>query len=317
MTRRRRPVPVDLAVVLGPLRLPNPVVAASGTFGRGDEVAATCDPTGLGAVVAKSVAVDPWPGNPGLRLTEAPGGGMLNAIGLPGPGIDPWIAHDLPALVARGARVFASIWGRSVDDFARATARVRGAASSLVAVEVNVSCPNLEDRSQMFAHSPSATGAVTRAVVDELDAALPVFVKLSPNVADLCGIAGAALSAGATGLTLVNTMLGLVVDAERRSPVLEVGGGGLSGPPLRPIALRAVWDVARAFPGTPIIGTGGISRGVDAVEMLLAGASAVGVGTATFADPRATLRVVHELERWCARHGVRSVAELTASMEAR
>jgi dihydroorotate dehydrogenase (NAD+) catalytic subunit len=317
--RRRRPgAPgVDLSVALGPLRLPNPVVAASGTFGHGDEVAAACDPRGLGAVTAKSVSPEPWPGNPGLRLAEAPGGGMLNAIGLPGPGADAWVARDLPALAGRGARVIASIWGRTVDDFARAAATVRTAAPRLVALEVNVSCPNLDDRSAMFAHSSTSTASVTRAVVGEIGGALPVFVKLSPNAADLCAIAGAALAEGATGLTLVNTALGLVVDADARAAVLDVGGGGLSGTPLKPIALRAVADVWRAFPGTPIIGTGGVSAGTDAVEMMLAGASAVGVGTATFADPRATLRVVDELAAWCVRRGVHAVSELTGAMEVR
>ena len=166
----------------------------------------------------------------------------------------------------------------------------------------------------MFAHSATATGGVTSAVLDA-DLELPVFVKLSPNVFDIDEIAAAALAAGATGLTLVNTLLGLVVDAERRRPALGAGGGGLSGPAIKPVALRAVNDVARAHPGVPIVGTGGVSSGVDAVEMLLAGASAVGVGTATFHDPRAPLRVLDELLGWCASHGVSRVAELTGALE--
>jgi dihydroorotate dehydrogenase (NAD+) catalytic subunit len=319
VTRRRAAsaTDVDCSVALGAVQLVNPIVAASGTFGYGDEVAAVCDPRGLGAVTAKSVAPYEWPGNPGLRITETPGGGMLNAIGLPGPGVDAWIVHDLPALRARGAQVIASIWGRSFDEFALAADRLRTAGADLLAVEVNVSCPNLEDRSHMFAHSSTATANVTRAVCAALDGVLPVFVKLSPNVTDVREVAGAALDAGAAGLTLVNTVLGMVVDAARRAPVLDAGGGGLSGPPIKPIALRAVHDVWRAYPGVPIIGTGGVTTGTDAAEMLLAGASAVGVGTATFADPRATLRIADELARWCARHGVGKVRELTGAMEER
>jgi dihydroorotate dehydrogenase (NAD+) catalytic subunit len=315
---------VDLSTRVGPLTLPNPVVAASGTFGHGAELAALCDPAGLGAVTVKSMAAFAWPGNPGLRVTEAPGGGMLNSVGLAGPGIDAWIADDLPALVARGARIIVSIWGRTVEEYAAAAARLRAVASerdtgtaagALIAVEVNLSCPNLEDRRRIFAHATSTTTAALVAVRDALAGSLPVFAKLSPNVTDLCEIAGAALDAGADGLTLVNTVLGLVVDVAERRPKLGAGGGGLSGPPIRPIALRAVSDVSREFPGTTIIGTGGVATGEHAVEMLLAGASAVGVGTATFAEPRATLRIVEELEQWCATHGVARVADVVGKLK--
>jgi len=313
----RRPRPdvagVDARVELGPLELPNPIVAASGTFGHGDELARHCDPSRLGAVTTKSLAPYEWPGNraPRLHMTTA---GMLNAVGLQGPGVEHWVEHDLPALRALGARVIASVWGRSVEEFGRASKLLGPARDELVAVEVNVSCPNLEDRSAMFAHSAPATAAATAAVLDA-DVDLPVFVKLSPNVTDLREIAAAALAAGATGLTLVNTLLGLVVDAEQRRPALGAGGGGLSGPAIKPIALRAVNDVARAYPDVPIIGTGGVTTGVDAVEMLLAGASAVGVGTATFHDPRAPLRVLEDLLGWCATHGVARVADLTGTLD--
>jgi dihydroorotate dehydrogenase (NAD+) catalytic subunit len=311
-------VPVDLESRIGPLTLPNPVVAASGTFGHGAELAALCDPAGLGAVTVKSIAAFAWPGNPGLRVTDAPGGGMLNSVGLAGPGIEAWIADDLPALAALGARIIVSIWGRTVEEYAAVAARLRAvdsAASSLIAVEVNLSCPNLEDRLRIFAHAPATTAAALVAVRDALAGSRPVFAKLSPNVTDLRGIAGAALDAGADGLTLVNTVMGLVVDATARRSKLGAGGGGLSGPPIRPIALRAVHEVSTAFPGTPIIGTGGIATGEHAVEMLLAGASAVGVGTASFADPRATLRIVEELDRWCATRGVARAADLVGKLE--
>jgi dihydroorotate dehydrogenase (NAD+) catalytic subunit len=307
---------VDLAVDLGPVHLPNPIVAASGTFGHGAELASLCDPALLGAVTVKSLAAYEWAGNPPLRVTEAPGGGMANSVGLAGPGVDAWIADDLPALEARGARVIASIWGRTVDDYAAAAAPLKRVADRLTAVEVNLSCPNVEERSAVFAHAPATTTAAIAAVVHELGGALAVFAKLSPNVTDLCAIAHAALTAGATGLTLINTVMGLVIDVEARRPSLGAGGGGLSGPPVKPVALRAVWEVSRAFPGTPIIGTGGVSTGTDAVEMLLAGATAVGVGTATFADPRAPQRVLDELRAWCARHDVTRVADLVGALEA-
>jgi len=315
MARRRRDAVagVDTRVQLGPLELPTPIVAASGTFGHADELARQCDPSRLGAVTAKSLAPYEWAGNPPPRLHMTPAG-MLNAIGLQGPGVEHWVGHDLPKLRALGARVIASVWGRTTEEFGRAAKLLTPARDELVAVEVNVSCPNLEDRSNMFAHSAEATAAATAAVVDA-DLALPVLVKLSPNVTDVRQIAGAAIGAGANALTLVNTVLGLVVDTERRRPVLGAGGGGLSGPAIKPIAVRTVYEVARAHPGVPIIGTGGVTTGADAVEMLLAGATAVGVGTATFHDPRAPLRVLDELLEWCAVHGVRTVSELTGALE--
>jgi dihydroorotate dehydrogenase (NAD+) catalytic subunit len=308
----RRLNEVDLRATLGPLVLPNPIVAASGTYGHSDEVARLGDPSAIGAVTTKSLSPYPWAGNPAPRVVDTTAG-MLNSVGLQNPGVDAWVEHDLPPLLARGARVIASIWGRTVDDFAKAAAALAPAVERLVALEVNVSCPNLEDRGEMFAHHPKATAAAIGAVVAEIGA-LPVFAKLSPNVTDMRPVAAAAMEAGATGLTLVNTLLGLAVDAERRRPRLGAGGGGLSGPAIKPVALRAVWDVSRALLGVPIIGTGGVASGVDAVEMLLAGATAVGVGTATFYDPRAPQRIATELAAWCRRHRVARVADLVGSL---
>jgi dihydroorotate dehydrogenase (NAD+) catalytic subunit len=270
------------------------------------------DPTRLGAVTAKSLCPEPWAGKPAprLHLTAA---GMLNAVGLQGPGIAAWLAHDLPALRATGARVIASVWGQTVEEFARAAELLEPARAELVALEVNVSCPNLHARSEMFAHDPVATRAVLAAVVGATT--LPVFAKLSPNVTDLTEIARAAVDGGAEGLTLVNTVMGLLVDAETRRPVLGGGGGGLSGPAIKPVALRAVHEVTSALPGIPVIGTGGMQSGVDAVEMLLAGASAVAVGTANFRDPRAPYRVLDELREWCAAHGVRRIRDLIGQLE--
>ncbi len=310
--RRRSVVGLDTTVRLGPVELTNPIVAASGTFGHGDEVARVCNPAGLGAVTVKSLAPYAWPGNPPPRLRTT-ASGMLNSVGLEGPGVEHWVAEELPALLARGARVIASLWGRTIEDFALAAAQLGPALDDLLAVEVNVSCPNVEDRSRMFAHSTESTGSAIRAVVAEVGA-LPVFAKLSPNTWEIADVAGAALDAGATGLTLVNTLLGLAVDADTRTLGLGGGGGGLSGPAIKPVALRAVYEVTRVHPGVPVIGTGGVASGLDAVEMLLAGATAVGVGTITFREPRAMLRIVDELVAWCAARGVTKVSELTGGL---
>ena len=314
-TRRKNGVvdTVDTEVRIGSLVLPNPIVAASGTFGHGDEVARLCDPSRLGAVTTKSQAPFAWNGNPAPRLHPSPSG-MVNAVGLQGPGVDRWLADDLPPLVARGARVIASVWGHDTNDFVKAASAV-AAADGIVAIEVNLSCPNLA-HGELLAHNSDATAATVRAVVD-VAGALPVLAKLSPNATDVVTIASAAVDAGATGLTLVNTMRAFLVDADTRRPALGAGNGGLSGPAIKPIALRIVHDVSGALPGVPIVGTGGVATGEDAVEMLLAGATAVGVGTATFLDPRATLRIAAELTAWCAEHGVARVADLTGALEAR
>lgn len=309
----RRKSAVDSTVLLGPIALPNPIITASGTYGHGDEVARLGDPSKLGAVTVKSLSSFPWPGNPSPRVYSTPAG-MLNSVGLQNPGVEHWIRNELPALRARGARVISSIWGRTLEDFAAAAAAIAPARDQLVALEVNVSCPNLEDRSRMFAHSAEATSSVVRAVVENVGG-LPVFTKLSPNVGNLSEIAAAAVDAGSIGLTLVNTLMGSAIDVETRRFRLGAGGGGLSGPAIHPVAVRCVYETAQALPGTPIIGTGGVARSIDAVEMLLAGASAVGVGTATFRDPRAAEKIARDLSAWCDRHGVERIADLIGAAE--
>ncbi len=303
---RRRPPSVDLSTGVGSVALPNPVMTASGTAGHGTELAAHLDLATLGAVVVKSLHAGPWPGNPAPRVHATPAG-MINSVGLQGPGLDAWMAGDLPALAAAGARVVASIWGRTVEEYARAATLLADAPGTVVAVEVNASCPNLEDRSQLFAHSPEATAAVVEA---SRAAARPLWAKLSPNTPDIVDVAAAAAGAGAEAVTVANTLLGMVIDVEARRPLLGAGRGGLSGPAIRPVAVRAVFDVHEAHPDLPIVGVGGIAAAVDAVQFLLAGASAVQVGTASFADPAAPARILSDLGRWCDNHGVSEVTEL-------
>jgi dihydroorotate dehydrogenase (NAD+) catalytic subunit len=288
-----------LATSVGSVALTNPVLTASGTSGHGTELSEYGRLADLGAVVVKSLSVEPWPGNPAPRVHEV-GAGMLNSVGLQGPGLAAWVTDDLPALSDAGARVVVSIWGRSVSDYARAAELVAAAASSpagscIDALEVNVSCPNVEDRSRMFAHSAEATARVLEATA----CGVPRWAKLSPNVPDVVEIATGAVEGGADGLTLVNTLLGLALDTESGLPVLGAGGGGLSGGAVHPVAVRAVWECRLAFPELPIVGVGGVFSGHDAVELLLAGADAVQVGTATFRDPRAPWKVLRQLAHWC------------------
>ena len=300
---------VDLSVPVGSLELANPVMTASGTAGHADELGAYFPLGDLGAVVVKSLSVGPWTGNPAPRVHQTPSG-MLNSVGLQGPGLEAWIEGDLPRLAAAGARTVVSIWGQRVEEFAKAASMLAGVAG-LAAVDVNVSCPNIEDRRRMFAHSPEATAEVVAAVGEHCPG-LPRWAKLSPTVADLAEVAGAAIGAGAEAVTLVNTVLGMAIDVEGRRPVLGSGpgGGGLSGPAIHPVAVRAVFDVRAAHPDAAVIGVGGVMSGRDAVELMMAGADAVQVGTATFRDPRAPIRILTEIETWCADHGVRRVREL-------
>jgi len=300
---------VDLTVPVGSLTLPNPVMTASGTAGHADELEAYGPLAALGAMVVKSLSLAPWPGNPAPRVHQA-GAGMLNSVGLQGPGLEAWVRDDLPRLAAAGARTVVSIWGQRVGDYAEAAAILAG-VEGVTAVEVNVSCPNIEDRRHMFAHSAQATAEVLSTVSARCPG-VPLWAKLSPNVSDLAEVAGAALGSGAEAVTLINTALGMAIDLERRAPALGSGpvGGGLSGPSIHPIAVRAVFDVRAAHPDATIIGVGGVMTGRDAVELLMAGADAVQVGTATFRDPRAAWRVLDEVGAWCASHGVRSVRSL-------
>ncbi len=294
--------PGVLSTRVGALRLRSAVMTASGTSGHGAELAAYGALGELGAVVVKSLAAHPWPGNDGVRVHRAAGGSMLNRVGLQGPGVAAWRERDLPQLLVHGATVIASIWGRTTAEFAAAAEALLVAGSGAVvtgvaAVEVNVSCPNLSGH--VFAHSKESTAEAVGAAVGVLGrGGVAVWAKLSPAVPDVRVIAAAALEAGAAGLTLVNTMPAMWVDIdEGRAPF----AGGLSGPALHPVAVRAVHDCRRSFPDTAIVGVGGVGSGKDAAELIAAGADAVQVGTATFADPRAPWRVQEELAHWCTR----------------
>jgi dihydroorotate dehydrogenase (NAD+) catalytic subunit len=291
---------MTLGVRVGSLTFPGAVMTASGTAGHGAELAPYFPLHELGAVVVKSLAAYEWAGNPAPRVHPA-GVGMINAVGLQGPGVRHWLAEELPALAATGARVVASIWGRSVEDYREAAAQLADAPASVVAVEVNLSCPNLEGRRGIFAHDAALSAEVIAATAA---VGRPRWAKLSPNTDRVVEVAAAVHEAGAEAVTLVNTLLGMVLHPVTGRPVLGAGGGGYSGRPVHAVAVRTVFDVHAALADLPIIGVGGVSTGWDAAELLLAGASAVQVGTATFADPRAPHRVQQELEAWCGARGV-------------
>jgi dihydroorotate dehydrogenase (NAD+) catalytic subunit len=320
LRQRRGPRP-DLTARIGRLVLPNPIMTASGTAGYGAELSAYVDLSALGAVVVKSLSPEPWAGNPAPRVYPAVAG-MLNSVGLSNPGIEAWIDTELPLLAATGARVVASIWGFTAEDYGRGATALRaarqdGRADAVVAIEANVSCPNIEDRRQMFAHSCAGTAAAVGAARAALAGDLPLWAKLSPNVTDLTEIAGAAIDAGADGLTLVNTLMGLALDPRTGRPRLGAGGGGLSGPALHPVAVRAVYECRQRYPEIPIVGVGGVLTGEEAAELLAAGADAVQVGTATFADPRAPARVLDELARWCSRSHLSRLSDLVGRAHGR
>ncbi len=293
---------------VGSVELRAPVMTASGASGHGAELAPYGPLSDLGAVVVKSLSDKPWPGNPAPRLHPLrAAAGMVNSVGLQGSGTSSWVEDDLPALVREGADVVASIWGDTVDGYRRAADSLAEAPPQVVAVEVNVSCPNTEDGMCMFAHSAEATAAALAATAG---CGRPRWAKLSPNTHELVAVAAAAVDGGAEAVVLTNTLAGMVIDIDSRRPVLGALRGGVSGAALRPVAVRAVYDVSEALPDVPVVGVGGVACGVDAVEMLQAGASAVQVGTAIFADPRAPWRVLAELREWCRRVGVQRIEEL-------
>ena len=296
---------VDLSVRIGKLDLPYPTLMGSGCYGSGEEFAPFVDLSRIGGVVLKSVTRAPRLGNPTPRLVQTPAG-MLNAIGLQNPGIDWYLEHDVAKFASRPCKVVGSVAGFSVDDYAH-VAQLLAARSEIHALEVNISCPNVASEGETFACDPGLTARVVKAVRGTTDKTL--IVKLSPNVTDIASIAREAESAGADALAVINTVRGMAIDVDTWKPRLGNVTGGLSGPAIRPIAVLAVYEVARAV-RIPIVGQGGIETLSDALEFFLAGAAAISIGTANFTDPRIPVRVVDELRAYLAARNIRSIRDI-------
>jgi len=298
----------DLTTRLAGVEFPNPVFTASGCAAAGQELNAFFDVASIGGVVTKSIMLAPRSGRATPRMAETPSG-MINSIGLQGPGIDAFLEKDLAWLHSAGARAVVSIAGGSVEEYTLLAQKLRG-RPGVTMVEVNISCPNVEDRGQVFACNAAASADVVAAVRANTSYGVPVFAKLSPDVTDITDIARACVDAGADGLSVINTLLGMVIDTTTMRPVLGGVTGGLSGPAIRPVAVRCVWQVHQALPEVPVLGMGGIRSGLDALEFLLAGASAVSVGTSVFGDPSAPVRVLRELEQALADRGTARLSDV-------
>ena len=295
-----------LATSVGRINLKNPVMLASGTAGHGTELSPVIDLSSIGAFVVKSLSAYEWEGNSAPRLHETPNG-MINSIGLQGPGLPYWLEHILPKLIDAKVTIILSIWGRTIEDYAAAADLCSDLPSAIEAVELNISCPNIEDRGKMFSHSPDSTNEVVQATSQ---IKVPRWAKLSPNVTNLVEIASAAREAGADGVTLINTLMGMVIDINKRRPLLGAGGGGLSGPAIRPVAIRSVFDVHSAMPDIPIVGVGGVASAKDVIEFLMAGASAVQIGSANFANPRISQKIINDLSKWFQDNEFESIDEI-------
>ncbi len=284
---------LDFSTKIGSKRFNNPIFTASGCASSGQELAQFFPLTELGAVVTKSIMTKPRTGRATPRMAET-ASGMLNSIGLQGPGLDAFLENDIPWLVENKVKVIVSIAGETVDEYGVLARRLR-AVPGISAVEVNISCPNVENRGQVFACHPESAIAVIEAVRRNIGGELPIVAKLSPDVTDIVAIASSVINAGVDGLALINTLLGMVIDTNTMKPKLAGKTGGLSGPAIRPVAVRAIYQVHQAFPNIPIVGMGGVSNGRDAFELVLAGASAVSIGTASFSNPTAALSIKNEL----------------------
>ncbi|MDN5365392.1 MAG: dihydroorotate dehydrogenase catalytic subunit [Thermacetogenium sp.] len=289
---------VDLSVEIAGIKMQNPVLVASGTFGSGVEYAPVFDVSKLGALVTKGLTLNHCPGNEPPRICETPAG-LLNAIGLQNPGVESFIDDILPQMLDFGIPVIANIAGRTKEEFIALAERLTD--TGVAGLEMNISCPNVKAGGMALGTVPEAAAEIVEAVVQSTD--LPVIVKLTPNVTDIVGLARAVADAGAHALSLINTLLGMAIDVEARKPVLGNVTGGLSGPAIRPVAVRAVWEVSQAV-DLPIIGMGGICTGRDALEFILAGASAVAVGSAFFHDPLAAVKIIEDLQSYCARNKI-------------
>ncbi len=300
---------VDLSVDLGGIRMKNPVTVASGTFGYGKEYAELIDVTRLGAITVKGIRAQPWPGNPLPRHVEVTGG-MVNAIGLQGPGVDGFVRDYMPFLRTTGVPVIVNIWGTSEEEYAEVARRLSD-VEGVVALELNISCPNVKEGGHAFGTDPRTAAALVAAV--RRATRLPLLPKLAPNVPDIKVFVRAAQEAGADALALINTLPAMVIDIETRRPVLANKVGGLSGPAIHPVAVKLVWEAAQAAT-VPILAMGGVMGPEQAIEFLIAGATAVAVGTANFIDASTPLRVIDGIADYLRRHGMRSVKELTGSL---
>ena len=294
-------------VSIGSVHLSQPVLTASGTAGHCVELNRYFSMAEIGATVVKSLFATPWPGNPAPRLHPTPAG-MINAVGLQGPGVPHWCETDLPELEKHGVTIVASIWGRTVEEYRQAAELLAPHAHRIAALEVNLSCPNLEGRGGIIAHDSEMSANVIAACAVT---GVPMWAKLSPNTDRLITIAESVVEAGAEALTLTNTLLGMLLNTETAQPVLGNGGGGVSGRAMFPVALRAVFDVRKALPNVPIVGVGGIASGNDAIAMMQAGAHAVQVGTASFARPDAAMKILNEMHAWMRKQGVSQWSEIT------
>ena len=301
---------VDLSVEIGKLKLKNPIMTASGTFGYGEEFADFIDLNRLGGIIVKGTTLHHREGNPYPRMAETPSG-MLNAVGLQNKGVDYFIEHIYPRIKDLDTRVIVNVSGSCIDDYVAVCEKL-SPLDKVAAVEINISCPNVKQGGMGFGTTCSGAESVTSAVRKAYDGTM--IVKLTPNVTDITEIARAVEAAGADAVSLTNTFLGMAIDVEKRKPMLSTITGGLSGPCIRPIAVRMVWQVANAVK-VPVVGLGGIASGLDAIEFLLAGATAVQIGTANFVDPQVTVKAIDYIEDYLKRHQITSVRELIGGME--
>ncbi|MCI7033311.1 MAG: dihydroorotate dehydrogenase [Bacteroidales bacterium] len=301
---------VDLSVEIGKLKLKNPIMTASGTFGYGEEFADFIDLNRLGGIIVKGTTLHHREGNPYPRMAETPSG-MLNAVGLQNKGVDYFIEHIYPRIKDLDTRVIVNVSGSCIDDYVAVCEKL-SPLDKVAAVEINISCPNVKQGGMGFGTTCSGAESVTSTVRKAYDGTM--IVKLTPNVTDITEIARAVEAAGADAVSLTNTFLGMAIDVEKRKPMLSTITGGLSGPCIRPIAVRMVWQVANAVQ-VPVVGLGGIASGRDAIEFLLAGATAVQIGTANFVDPQVTIKAIDYIEDYLKRHQIASVRELIGGME--
>ena len=301
---------VQLNTKIGSLELKNPVMTASGTFGYGTEYADFMDISRLGAIIVKGTTLNPRQGNPYPRMAETPSG-MLNAVGLQNKGVDYFVDYIYPEVRKIQTNIIVNVSGSCIDDYVQ-TAGIINTLDDIPAIELNISCPNVKQGGMAFGVNPESAAQVVAAVRKAYDKTL--IVKLSPNVTDITEIARAVEGAGADSVSLINTMLGMAIDAEKRKPILSTVTGGMSGPAVKPVAMRMVWQTAKAVK-IPVIGLGGICSATDAIEFLLAGASAIQIGTANFIDPSISEKVMDGIEEYLNRHGFTSVQEIIGALE--